>query len=87
MLAYLCRDCSEHFPKHSKSKQAKEKIGRGFCYPAQWKSAGFWIPYTGNKTGSCFIDGPPANNKVRFQRNRWRTCNRYTCRLQDCIHG
>ncbi len=33
-----------------------------------------------------FIDGSPSifNNKVKFQRNRWSTCNRYTCNLQDC---
>ncbi len=30
-----------------------------------------------------YIDGPPVNNKVKLQRNRWSTCNRCTCRLQD----
>ncbi len=25
----------------------------------------------------------PVNNKGKFQRNRWSTCNRYTFRFQD----
>ncbi len=28
--------------------------------------------------------GTPANNEVRNQRNRWRTCNRFTWQNQDC---
>ncbi len=29
--------------------------------------------------------GQSVDNKVKFQRNSWRTCNSYTCRLQDCL--
>ncbi len=29
------------------------------------------------------IDGPPVNNEVRNQRNRWSTCNRFTWQIQD----
>ena len=32
------------------------------------------------------IDGPPVNNKVKLERNRWSTCNRYTCMFQDCCN-
>ncbi len=33
---------------------------------------------------TCYIDGSHVNNKGTFQRNRWSTCNRYTCTFQDC---
>ena len=32
---------------------------------------------------TMYVDGPPVNSKVKILRNRWSTCNRYTCRLQD----
>ena len=32
-----------------------------------------------------FIEGPPAINEVRNQRNRWSTFNSFTMQLRDCF--